>query len=45
MSVKFHLAYTRASVSTCLGASSVSVGLDTQVAVVPLGDTKINMRV
>lgn len=30
MSVKFHLAYTRASVSTSPGASSVSVALDTQ---------------
>ena len=44
-SVKFHLAYTRASVSTRPGASSASVALDTQVALLPSGDTKINMRV
>lgn len=45
MSVKFHLACTRASVSTRLGASNVSVALDTQVALLPSGDMKINMRV
>lgn len=45
MSVKFHLAYMRASVSTHPGASSVSVALDTQVALSPSGDMKINMRV
>lgn len=44
-SVKFHLAYTRASVSTRPGVSSASVVLDTQVALLPSGDTKINMRV
>ncbi len=45
MSVKFHLAYTRASVSTRLEASSVSVALDTQVSLLPSGDMKINRRV
>lgn len=44
MSVKFHLAYTRASVSTRPGASSVSVAPDTQVALFPSGDAKINTR-
>lgn len=45
MSVKFHLAYMRASVSTRPEASNVSVALDTQVTLLPSGDMKINMRV
>lgn len=45
MSARFHLAYTRASVSTHRGASSVPVARDTQVALLPSGDMKINVRV
>ncbi|KAG7230164.1 hypothetical protein INR49_009884 [Caranx melampygus] len=41
MSVKFHLAYMRASVSTRPGASSVSVALDTQGYGVKLISTSV----